>query len=134
VITECAARLDPARVGVPTTGFLLIRTASAGGESGVRDRAVVERILSDLEVAEAVYALTPGALTPGGVGPGDAAGGELNTPQWLVTVRATSVEELHELAATGLPMLPGLLSVQVIGVARTVREAGNADRVRLVGR
>jgi hypothetical protein len=129
VITECAARLDPARVGVPTTGFLLIRTASAGGESGVRHRAVVERILADLEVAEAVY-----ALTPAGMDPGDAAGGELNTPQWLVTVRVTSVEELHELAATGLPMLPGLLSVQVFGVARTVREAGNADRVRLVGR
>ena len=109
VVRECVARLDPAAVGVPLTAFLMIRVVQTAENYGV-----VRQMLGDLECVEGAHAVS-----------GDF--------DWLLKVRAASLEEVQSLVTKRLSLVPGFLRAQTCMVLDSASDWVNADRVRCVG-
>jgi Lrp/AsnC family transcriptional regulator, leucine-responsive regulatory protein len=109
VVRECVARLDPASVGVPLTAFLMIRVVQTA-----ENHSVVRQMLGDLESVEEAHAIS-----------GDF--------DWLLKVRAASLEEVQSLVTEKLSLVPGFLRAQTCMVLDSASDWVNADRVRCVG-
>lgn len=109
VIRECAARLDPASVGIGLTAFVLVRLAQTG-----EDYHVVRQLFADLEVVEEAHAVS----------------GEFD---WVLKVRAASLTELQEVVTHRLSFVPGYVRAQTWMVLDSACDYVNADRVRLAG-
>ena len=110
VILDCAARLDPAAVGVGQTAFVLVRLAQTG-----EDYDVVRSVLADLELVEQAHAVS----------------GEVD---WVLKVRAASLAEIRELVVSRLSLVPGFVRAETWVVLDSACDYVNADRVRLAGR
>jgi Lrp/AsnC family leucine-responsive transcriptional regulator len=109
VVRECVARLDPASVGVPLTAFLMIRVVQTA-----ENYSVVRQMLGDLESVEEAHAIS-----------GDF--------DWLLKVRAASLEEVQSLVTEKLSLVPGFLRAQTCMVLDSASDWVNSDRVRCVG-
>jgi Lrp/AsnC family leucine-responsive transcriptional regulator len=109
VITECAARVEPAAVGILVTAFVVVHLASS--EHG----AVVRRMLADLEQVEEAHVVDSG------------------DHDWLLKVRASSSDELDTFLTERLALVPGFVAADTYLVLDTACEWINADRVRPAG-
>jgi len=110
VISECAARLNPAAVGVGMTAFLMVRLAQT-----VHDYDVVRKMLADLETVEEAHAVS----------------GEFD---WVLKIRAGSLAEVQEVVTRRLALVPGFIRAQTWIVLDSACDYVNADRVRTAGR
>lgn len=109
ILREFAARIDPSSVGLPVAAFLLLRLAQNGG-----NYEAVRRMLADVEEVEEAHAVS----------------GEFD---WLVKVRARSLEQLQRLVIERLSLLPGHIRTQTCVVLDTACDHVNAEAVALAG-
>ncbi len=108
-LLEIAARIGPASVGYPVTGFCLLRVAQNASNYGS-----VRKMLRDCEEVEEAHAVS-----------GDF--------DWLVKVRARSIEHLQHLVIDRLSLIPGFIRAQTCMVLDTACERTNANAVALAG-
>jgi DNA-binding Lrp family transcriptional regulator len=94
VVTEITARINPGAVGLPITGFYLLQVAQ-----NADTYEAVERLLRDMDQVEEAHAVS-------------------GRYDWLVKVRATSVEELQRLLTTEMALLPGFVRAETLVVLR----------------
>ena len=101
VVSDITARVDPAAVGLPITGFYVLHVAqNADTYQGV------ERLLRDMDQVEEAHAVS-------------------GRYDWLVKVRAASVEELQQLLTTRLALLPGFVRAETLVVLSTACDYAN---------
>jgi Lrp/AsnC family transcriptional regulator, regulator for asnA, asnC and gidA len=100
-IQEVVARIAPARVGLPVTAFYTIRVA----QNQVTYDAV-EKMIRDIDQVEEAHAVS----------------GQYD---WLVKVRAESVDDLQHLLTNRLALLPGFVRAETMVVLTTACDRVN---------
>lgn len=95
VVTEITARISPGAVGLPITAFYILQVAQ-----NADTYQAVERLLRDMDQVEEAHAVS-------------------GRYDWLVKVRAASLEELQELLTTRLALLPGFVRAETLVVLST---------------
>lgn len=108
-LREVTARIEPASVGYPITGFCLLRVAQ-----NASNYETVRQMLRDCEEVEEAHAVS-----------GDF--------DWLVKVRARSIDHLQRFVIDRLSLIPGYIRAQTCMVLDTACEQTNADIVSLAG-
>jgi DNA-binding Lrp family transcriptional regulator len=101
VIEEIVARVAPERVGFPVTAYYLLRVA----QNHVTYEAV-EKLIRDIDQVQEAHALS----------------GQFD---WLVKVRAASVEDLQHLLTTRIALLPGFIRAETMVVLTTACDRAN---------
>lgn len=101
VISEIAARISPATVGLPVTGFYMLHVAQ-----NADTYESVERMLRDIDQVEEAHAVS-------------------GRYDWLVKVRASSVEDLQHLLTDQLALLPGFVRAETLVVMSTACDYAN---------
>ena len=101
VVTEITARISPAAVGLPITAFYVLQVAQ-----NADTYEAVERLLRDMDQVEEAHAVS-------------------GRYDWLVKVRAVSVEELQQLLTTRLALLPGFVRAETLVVLSTACDYAN---------
>jgi DNA-binding Lrp family transcriptional regulator len=95
VVGEVVARVAPATVGLPITAFYLLRVAQ-----NEPTYEAVEKLLRDIDQVEEAHAVS----------------GQFD---WLVKVRAQSVDDLQRLLTQKLALLPGFVRAETMVVLTT---------------
>ena len=101
VVTEITARISPGAVGLPITAFYVLQVAQ-----NADSYQAVERLLRDMDQVEEAHAVS-------------------GRCDWLVKVRAASVEELQQLLTTRLALLPGFVRAETLVVLSTACDYAN---------
>jgi DNA-binding Lrp family transcriptional regulator len=101
VVTEITARINPGAIGLPITGFYVLQVAQ-----NADTYEAIERLLRDMDQVEEAYAIS-------------------GRYDWLVKVRAESVEELQHLLTTRLALLPGFVRAETLVVLSTACDYTN---------
>lgn len=101
VIGEVAARIRPAAVGLPVTGFYVLHVAQNADTYDA-----LERMLRDIDQVEEAHAVS-------------------GRYDWLVKVRAASVEDLQRLLTGQLALLPGFVRAETLVVMSTACDYSN---------
>ncbi|MHB1503981.1 MAG: Lrp/AsnC family transcriptional regulator [Acidimicrobiales bacterium] len=109
VVRECAVRIEPSAVGLPVTGFLLVRVAQNS-----ENYEAICQMVRDLEEVEEAHAVS-----------GDF--------DWLLKVRCWSLNDLQRLVIDRLSLLPGYIRSQTCIVLDTACDYANADVVTSAG-
>jgi len=108
-LREFTARIDPSSVGMPVAAFLLLRVAQNGGNYDA-----VRQMLRDCEQVEEAHAVS-------------------GNFDWLVKVRARSIEQLQHLVIDRLSLIPGYIRTETCIVLDTACDHVNAEAVTLAG-
>lgn len=101
VIDAVNARISPAAVGLPVTGFYVLHVAQ-----NADTYKAVERMLRDIDQVEEAHAVS-------------------GRYDWLVKVRAASVEDLQSLLTVKLALLPGFVRAETLVVLSTACDYPN---------
>jgi Lrp/AsnC family transcriptional regulator, regulator for asnA, asnC and gidA len=101
VISEITARINPTAVGLPVTGFYVLHVAQNADTYDA-----VERMLQDIDQVEEAHAVS-------------------GRYDWLVKVRAASVEDLQHLLTGQLALLPGFVRAETLVVMSTACDYAN---------
>lgn len=101
VVGEISARIDPGAIGLPITGFYVLHVAQNADAY-----QAIERLLRDMDQVEEAFAVS-------------------GRYDWLVKVRARSVEELQHLLTTRLALLPGFVRAETLVVLSTACDYTN---------
>jgi DNA-binding Lrp family transcriptional regulator len=108
-LREVAARIDPSTVGLPVTAFLVLRVAQNRG-----NYEAIRQVLRDCEQVEEAHAVS-------------------GSFDWLVKVRASSLEQLQHLVVERISLLPGYIRAEAWVVLDTACDHVNAEAVTLAG-
>lgn len=101
VLGEISARVRPEAVGLPVTGFFVLHVAQ-----NADTYEAVERLLRDIDQVEEAHAVS-------------------GRYDWLVKVRAMSVEDLQHLLTGSLALLPGFVRAETLVVLSTACDYTN---------
>ena len=101
VIGEVVARIAPEHVGLPVTAFYTLRVAQ-----NQMTYEAVEKLIRDVDQVEEAHAVS----------------GQYD---WLVKVRAESVEDLQRLLTNRLALLPGFVRAETMVVLSTACDRVN---------
>jgi DNA-binding Lrp family transcriptional regulator len=101
VIADVTARINPSAVGLPVTGFYVLHVAQ-----NADTYEAVERMLQDIDQVEEAHAVS-------------------GRYDWLVKVRAASVEDLQHLLTGQLALLPGFVRAETLVVMSTACDYAN---------
>ena len=105
VLGEISARVRPDAVGLPVTGFYVIRVAQ-----NADTYEAVRRLLQDTDQVEEAHAVS----------------GQYD---WLVKVRAQSVEDLQHLLTAKFALMPGFVRAETLVVLSTACDYANVHAV-----
>lgn len=103
VIDEVVARVVPARMGLPVTAFYTVRVAQ-----NQTTYEAVETLIRDIDQVEEAHAVS-------------------GSYDWLVKVRAESVDDLQRLLTHRLALLPGFVRAETMVVLSTACDRVNVD-------
>ena len=103
VIRDLAARVDPATLGLPVTGFIMLRVAQ-----NVANVGAMRDMIRDIEEVEEAHAVS-GAY------------------DWLVKVRSSSLHALQTLISERLSLIPGFIRAESHIVLETPCDYLNVD-------
>jgi DNA-binding Lrp family transcriptional regulator len=103
VISEIVARIAPAGVGLPVTAFYTLRVAQNQASYDA-----VETLIRDIDQVEEAHAVS----------------GQYD---WLVKVRAESVDDLQRLLTDRLALLPGFVRAETMVVLSTACDRVNVQ-------
>jgi DNA-binding Lrp family transcriptional regulator len=106
VLDAVVARIAPAELGLPITAFYLLRVAQ---NEATYD--AVERHIRDIDQVEEAHAVS----------------GQFD---WLVKVRAASVDDLQRLLTRRLALLPGFVRAETMVVMTTACDHVNVHAAR----
>ena len=101
VVAEITARIDPGAIGLPVTGFFVLQVAQ-----NADTYRSIERLLRDMDQVEEAHAVS-------------------GRYDWLVKVRAASVEDLQHLLTTKLALLPGFVRAETMVALSTACDYTN---------
>lgn len=101
VVEEIVAKVDPAAVGLPVTGFYVLHVAQ-----NADTYASVQRLLRDMDQVEEAHAVS-------------------GRYDWIVKVRAQSVEDLQHVLTGRLALLPGFVRAETLVVWSTACDYAN---------
>lgn len=101
VLDRLVARIRPEAVGLPVTAFYMLQVAQ-----NVNTYETFERLLRDIDQVEEAHALS-------------------GHYDWIVKVRAESLENLQELLTTRLALLPGFVRAETLVVMRSACDHAN---------
>jgi DNA-binding Lrp family transcriptional regulator len=101
VVAEITARIDPGAIGLPVTGFFVLQVAQ-----NADTYRSLERLLRDMDQVEEAHAVS-------------------GRYDWLVKVRAASVEDLQQLLTGKLALLPGFVRAETLVVLSTACDYTN---------
>jgi DNA-binding Lrp family transcriptional regulator len=101
IVSEITARINPPAVGLAVTGFYLLHVAQ-----NAATYEAMEQMLRDIDQVEEAHALS-------------------GRYDWLVKVRATSVEDLQRLLTEQLALLPGFVRAETFVVLSTACDYSN---------
>jgi Lrp/AsnC family transcriptional regulator, regulator for asnA, asnC and gidA len=101
VVEEVVARIAPERVGLPVTAFYSLRVAQ-----NQATYEAVEKLIRDIDQVEEAHAVS----------------GQYD---WLVKVRAESVDDLQRVLTQKLAVLPGFLRAETMVVLSTACDRVN---------
>lgn len=103
VVRGVHARVDPKKLGMPLTGFFLLRVAQTS-----EAYEAIDRMLREIDQVEEAHAVS----------------GQFD---WIVKVRAASPEDLRDLLTRRLSLLPGFVRAETLVVLSTSCESVNVE-------